>query len=1212
MAMMALGALMTKIQRAQPDRETIDTQRRAADPTVSAWVSANAGSGKTYVLATRVIRLLMAGNDPGSILCLTYTKTAAAEMKNRVFERLASWVLLEEDALRREIATLRNETETGLVSPDDVTLARTLFAKALETPGGLKIQTIHAFCESILHRFPLEANIAGHFELLDDRARALLLAQARNHLLTSAPDSVRPSLARLLETLGEKTFDDTLTAAINDRATFLNYMDGKDTTAKRTVWRAAYGFSPTVTGEDLLRDWLAGLALTAQDARKAHQHQIEKNNKESSPAFKFSAGLIAAFTQPHNVTVLETAISNFFNDKGAVKDKKYCIAADVLKANEGMLDRFLASQEHSEAVTEHYKLLNAVDLAVDLIGVVTVVFNRYEALKKAQGLLDFDDLINRTVAMLQRPEVAVWVRYKLDAGIDHVLVDEAQDTSPAQWELIEHVTDDFFAGESANEKDRTIFVVGDPKQSIYSFQGADPRQFTRHKQAYSQRVRDTGRPFADEQLNRSFRSTADVLAAVDRVFADPVYSDGLELDTEALKHNSLLVHQPGSVEIWDAVQSETVKPPDDWITPAEPGIDGEQIVADRIAATIKRWWDSGETIAGTGKPIEPGDVMVLVRKRGRFVRALSMALKALEVPVAGADRLSLTQHPAVLDLLALGRFVLDPGDDLSLAELLKCPIFGWNDDQLLDLAYGREKQRLFARLVERAADDAALAPIAATLHDWIDRAKTQSVFDFYAQVLTLDQARALLIGRLGAETPDVLDEFLNMAMAAQQTGVTALQVFINLLETDEIEIKRELDQTSGQVRIMTVHGAKGLEAPIVFLVDPGSAPEGSGPPRTKYVKVEAAPPAAKAAGADLLFSANKHVRPILFAQEVDKIIAAAKQEYRRLLYVGMTRAEDRLIVAGYRGSRTGNEQTEQDKKTWLGMLKQMLVETGDAQPIESYDFPAWRFQISPDTAIAAQARTPTSDGFEASLPDWFVEPVPAEPPAPRPLAPSGASGLSVETVFMDVPNAADGGLPEPSVSLLTRLYEGPGAAHDAGAHAAKRGIAMHRLLQVLPGIEPDKRAATAERFLAQFELRWERAQIEVMVADIMAVLGDVIMADGPDAMVRAEVSIMGTVEVRGEMRAVSGIIDRLVTAPGEVRILDFKTNLRPPSSASQISPVYITQMAIYRALLQPLYPDCRISAHLIYTSGPQVFEIAPHAMDAAIGVISTKLDETAA
>ncbi|MGB7431247.1 MAG: double-strand break repair helicase AddA [Ahrensia sp.] len=1203
---------MAKIQRARPDQETIETQRRAADPTVSAWVSANAGSGKTYVLATRVIRLLMAGHDPGSILCLTYTKTAAAEMKNRVFERLASWVLLDEEALRREIANLRNEAETGRVSPDDVTLARTLFAKALETPGGLKIQTIHAFCESILHRFPLEANIAGHFEMLDDRARALLLAQARNHLLTSAPDSVKPSLARLLETLGEKTFDDTLTAAINDRATFLDYMDGKDTTAKRTIWRAAYGFSPTVTGEDLLRDWLAGLALTAEDARKAHQNQIEKNNKTISPAFKFSAGLIAAFTEPRNVTVLETAISNFFNDKGGFKDKKYCIAADVLKANEGMLDRFFASQEHSEAVNDRYKLLNAIDLAVDLIGVVTVVFNRYEALKKAQGLLDFDDLINRTVAMLQRPEVAVWVRYKLDAGIDHVLVDEAQDTSPAQWELIEHVTDDFFAGESANEKDRTVFVVGDPKQSIYSFQGADPRQFTQHKQAYSQRVRDARGTFADEKLNRSFRSTADVLAAVDRVFAHPVYSDGLELDTEALQHNSLLANQPGSVEIWDSVQSKTEEPPEDWITPAQPGIDGEQIVADRIAATIKHWWDRGDVIAGTGKPIEPGDVMVLVRKRGRFVRALSMALKALEVPVAGADRLSMTQHPAVLDLMALGRFVLDPGDDLSLAELLKSPIFGWDDDQLLDLAYGREKQRLFARLVERADDNAALAPIANILHDWIKRAKTQSVFDFYAQVLTLDQARALLIGRLGAETPDVLDEFLNMAMAAQKNGVTALQVFLNLLETDEIEIKRELDQTSGQVRIMTVHGAKGLEAPIVFLVDPGSAPEGPGPSRTRYIKAAAAPDAAKTARADLLFSANKSVRPLLFAQEVEKAVAAARQEYRRLLYVGMTRAEDRLIVAGYRGSRTDKEPAEPDKKTWLGMVKHMLVETGDARPIETYDFPAWRFQISPDAASAAQTPELLPDSQKTPLPDWFVEPVPAEPPAPRPLAPSGASGLSVETAFMDTQGVAVAGPPSPSISLLERLNEGKGVTDDAGAQAAKRGIAMHRLLQVLPGVDPDKRATTAERFLVQFEPRWENAQVHAMIADVMAVLNDVIMADGRDAMVRAEVSIMGTVDVRGEMRAVSGIIDRLVTAPGEVRILDFKTNLRPPSSAAHINAVYITQMALYRALLQPLYPDCAISAYLIYTSGPHVFEVEPQRMDAAIGVISTKLDDTAA
>lgn len=1200
---------MTKIQRAQPDDETIKIQRRAADPDVSAWVSANAGSGKTYVLATRVIRLLMAGQDPGSILCLTYTKTAAAEMKNRVFERLASWVLLKEPELRKEIAALRNEDKTGRVSPGDVDLARTLFAKALETPGGLKIQTIHAFCESILHRFPLEANIAGHFELLDDRARSLFLTDARNYLLTNAPGNVQPSLARLLSALGQSSFDDLLTNAVGDHKTFADYIDDGDADVMRLKWRKAHGLSPTVTEDDLLQSWIAGLPITAEDARGIIDYESARDKPGAS--LEFGTLLRAAYGNIQSGAKTQAAFERFLTS-GKVRSQTSCVPKPVCKTHDGLQERWDEAVIHTGVINDQRNLLNSIDLAVDLIAVVGVVINRYEALKKAQGYLDFDDLINRTVAMLQRPEVAVWVRYKLDAGIDHVLVDEAQDTSPAQWALIENVTDDFFDGEGANAGGRTMFVVGDPKQSIYSFQGADPRQFTAQKNNYARRIKAAQNRFADEKLNRSFRSTIDVLAAVDQVFSHPVYADGLELNGQALVHTSLLQNQSGSVEIWDAVQSVKQKLPEDWIALAQAGIDGEQIVAERIAATIKRWLETGEKIAGTGKPIEPGDIMVLVRKRGRFVRALSLALKAIEIPVAGADRLSLTQHPAVLDLLALGRFVLDPGDDLSLAELLKSPIFGWDDDKLFDLAYGRGEQRLFIRLTEHAQSDKVLAVIIETLRNWIDLARQVSAFDFYAQILTLNHVRALLIGRLGAETPDVLDEFLNMAMAAQQTGVTALQVFINLLEVDESEIKRELDQTSGQVRIMTVHGAKGLEAPIVFLVDPGSKPEGHGPSKTKYVKIQQASEAIQAANADILFSTKKEVRPKLFADEVSEISAHARQEYRRLLYVGMTRAEDRLIMVGYRTTGNKKAQTDPDKQTWLDMAMQMLVKTGAAKAIEEYDFPAWRFQTTIPAAPQPYSDETSSLSTSVVMPSWFDQAVLPEPPAPRPLSPSGASSLSVETVFMNGPASGQPAMPESSASLLDRLQNGTRDNDNIAAQSARRGIAMHRLLQVLPDIEPDKRTNIADRFLTQFDKRWSTAERSAMITDIMAVLDTIIMADGTDAMVRAEVSIMGTVDVRGAPRAVSGIIDRLVTMPGHVRILDFKTNLRPPTKTTAINPIYITQMALYRALLQPLYPDCTISAHLIYTSGPYVFELDAEAMNAALSVISTKHDDAAA
>lgn len=1151
----------------RPDPTTIKRQKIAADPLMSAWVSANAGSGKTYVLSTRVIRLLLDGVDPSKILCLTYTKTAAAEMKNRVFSRLSEWVTMEEAALARALAEITGRS----TSEPELSFARTLFARALETPGGLKIQTIHAFCEALLHRFPLEANIAGHFELIDEKASGFLVAEARRKLLTSRNETASEALARILARVGEKGLEKLLEEIVDQREKLNALIDQLgDEKERESAYLSVFGFSAADTPASLEASIFDNLPLDLPLLRSVRD---EAASLGKTRAYEFAYGCVVALEAQNMADKFAMLRKTLVKENGEAYNPGWLFAKDILNIFPELAERYAQAAELMFEVVGRINLHEEISKTLDALTIADRLLSLYATMKNRRGLLDFDDLIARTESMLLKDNVAAWVRYKLDQGIDHILVDEAQDTSPVQWRVIRILADEFFDGESAAGHKRTVFAVGDEKQSIYSFQGADPRGFDDARLHFKVKVKNARRKFEDLRLDASFRSTGDILSAVDLVFAHADHQRGLS-GTEGLfpSHQSLRQKQPGSVQLWDMEQAQETEDEEDWRKPVDHARKPAVIVAERVADQIKSWIDDGTCLEASGKPIQAGDVLVLVRKRDAFVNALSRALKERGVPIAGADRLSMVSHIAVMDLMALGRVILNSSDDLSLAALLRSPLFGWTDQQLFELAYDRKGLTLYDQLAQLAKNNDDAAAVYAQLEKFKTIARNKPVFEFYSHVLGVGDARKKLIARLGPETGEMLDEFLNFAIAQERTGAVALETFLNTLENFSPEIKREMDDAQQQVRIMTVHGAKGLEAPIVFLVDPGSAAfTAQHTPALLPINWQ---DEHRTIGAVLWGNSSKQ-RSSQAGKIIENLKERAEEEYRRLLYVGMTRAADRLIVVGYAGKRGA-------KDTWHAMVEKGLQ--AHSKRVDVLDHGAIHYPaIQTNKPHTPRPFINDASNQRDPIPTCFAEKVVVEPPAARPLAPSGAYGYAVEPDRQD----SDAEIP---ASLIDLDMAQKGAFQNPQL-ALRRGTAIHKLLQMLPNIAADERRNKAVTYCRQFESRWTSSDIDLICDQVFGVMDHPSYAPFFAEDARAEVSIMGTLKIGDEDRAVSGVIDRLSVKDDAVYLIDYKTNANPPQTLSEVPYVYIRQMALYHALVAPLYPNKPVKVALLFTSTPALIEL---------------------
>jgi ATP-dependent helicase/nuclease subunit A len=1136
-------------------RSAANPQARASDPTASAWVTANAGSGKTHVLVQRVLRLLLEGTPPSRILCLTFTKSAAANMSGRVFRTLARWTSLDDDALIKAI------TDAGAPAPDGnrLALARRLFARTIESPGGLKIETIHSFCGRLLRMFPFEANVAAGFRVLEERESELLRNDARAIALRQAARD--PTTATTLRNLAIETGAEGLDALLRQAQDFraemneaIDYWGGLK--AYDQALRARLGLARDEDADAVEAAMLDGLG------DKAAKRQIAAQIDEGSITDKKrAAALRETIDLADRAEALTLYLSIFFTADGKPRggDSGGVITKALAKKNPFLDEQLRDEQSRLIGLREKLKAARAVARSSGLIDIAERVLSAYARLKAERGLLDFDDLIERATALLMRADAA-WVHYKLDSGIDHILVDEAQDTSHAQWEILRQLAEDFTSGKSARETPRTFFAVGDDKQSIFSFQGAAPDMFAEMRRRLKKRHDDAGMPFEPVALTVSYRSSKVVLDSVDGVFAVENTWRGLTADKEAPPpHVAFRSYLPGLVEIWPTIEGEKEPLDSDWRLPidAPTSHDPPVLLARRIAGVIADWLkpSSPERVydSETGKlrPIRPGDVLILVRTRGAFFEAIIRALKDANVRTLGADRLLLGDHIAVMDLVAAGKAALNADDDLSLAATLKSPLIGLDDDDLLALAPNRKGS--LSRALASHSDEKYRA-ISGRIEAWRGRAQTLEPYDFYARLLGEEGGRRAMLRRLGPEASDAIEEFLSQALSFERRRAPSLLAFLAEFEDADVSIKRDMEESSAAVRVMTVHAAKGLEAPIVFLPDTCSA---GGRDDSALFSIEGA------RGKDpsfVVWSPRKAEDPGPVAKAREARREAARGEHRRLLYVAMTRAAERLIIAGYHGVRGAAEDC------WRDMIMAGLAEAAIETP-SPWSADETILKIGAAAREAAPAPREES-AASATPPAW--------------LAASAA--------------------PEPTP---VRLSAAPRRGSTRAAGGEQREVRLeagrlsHALLQYLPDIDPARRRDAGRRYLAA-------CSVNVAQSDQNAILDKVLMAlDDPNLAVlfgpgsRAEVAIAAEL-ARTTAPAASfvGRIDRLAVAADHIAIADFKSGAPGPDNETPAD--YVLQLALYRQALAPLYPGRAVRAYIVWIDGPYSIEIRPEALAAAM------------
>ncbi len=1130
--------------------DLLTEQARAADPSHSVWLSASAGTGKTQVLSARVLRLLLQpGVEPGSILCLTFTKAGAAEMATRVNETLARWVRMKPDALAADLKAIGAKFD-----PVSQARARTLFTKVLDCPGGgLRIDTIHAFAQYLLAAFPEEAELEPGTVAMDDRTRELLAREVLTDLVTGANEDDRSALAMLSLRLGPDGAKAWLMACAKARELWA------DAGGWRSPMRAQVlqllGLPSDFSEADLAQECADGAFDTASlNACLATLREWDtKGGREGAEAINV---WLAGDPQQRLADLGRFNGTLFVADGSKAKNLTHILKRDP--AYEGHIEAVRAC---CDGIREKVALLALAEYLAPALELGRRFALQWDEAKRTRGLVDFDDQIARAARLLANSEMAQWIGYKLDRAFDHILVDEAQDTNASQWAIIDALTQDYFDGlGAAGARLRTVFVVGDYKQAIFGFQGTEPQLFIAKREEYDARINaaianadalalETREkplvplsPLEKLGLERNFRSSQTILDFVDRAVAQ-VGAEAMGMEPGEIRHRGD-EKVPGRVTLWAPIGAEESDDPE---AVEEDGAETwlpapERRMADRIAAQVKQWLDDGHPLTkGGNRRATAGDIMILVRKRRALAGLIVARLHAAGVPVAGVDRLRLGSPLAVKDLLAALRFATQPRDSLSLANLLVSPLGGWSQDDLLEHGLRDKKVTLWDHI--RRSDAPLCMETAERLRALLAKVDYEPPQALLQWLLTGPwDGRRKLVARLGREANDPIDELIGAAFAYSAEHTPSLQGFLNWFDASDEELKREAAGSGNAVRVLTAHGSKGLQAPIVILADATGNPD-RGPVRAgelatddgRVVPLPSMPKEAKAG-------------PVVAAEEAKK--AREREEHWRLMYVAMTRAEEALYIGG----ALMPSDKELPEASWYAVAQALFDDEGVADPIWSERH---------DVGALGDLQAPGADAANGSsrieLPEWATRPPPSEPKPLKPLAPS-APGEDLS--------------PNP-----------PGLAQ--GSEAAQRGTLMHRLLERLPDIAPEDRASRARAWLeAQAGELGEATRAE-MVDRALAVLDDPDFADlfVPGAL--AEVSLAATVE--GQV--VTGKLDRLCVGEDEVLVVDYKTTRRPPHSAQQVPVATLRQMSAYAHALAAIYPGRRISAALLYTQTPQLIAL---------------------
>ncbi len=1121
----------------------------AADPESSSWVSANAGSGKTKVLTDRVARILLAGTHPGNILCLTFTKAAAANMQVRLFERLGKWSLLPDAELRETLMALGEDEKT--ITPKILRRARTLFAQALETPGGLKIQTIHAFSSAILRKFPREAGVSPQFEGIDERIAKTL----KNEALESVAEEHAELFDEIAELAGSGLLD--LVREIQSHRKLFNEVE-----SEASVWEA-FGLPENYAEQDLANE------LFTSPERNMFPSLLNAVENVPSPTNRKVQEFIgcANLNSPDSED-LSLAEKTFLTQKGEVK-KTYATKPAIQKLSDNDKNLLENWVRKLKDLREIRLSSECARYSVKLLRFAKVFLATYESIKNREALLDFEDMILKVLSLLTRKESRDWIMYRLDGQIDHILVDEAQDVNPAQWDIVARLAEEFTAGSGARgHLERTIFAVGDEKQSIFGFQGARPEKFAQMHDHFKRAHAGAERKFQRQELQHSFRSASSILRLVDRVFETLEIS---EFDTRTV-HKAFKTDLPGRVDLWPFTEDASEADESLWYSPerkAAPENSATKL-AKAIAIFVSDSIENKTLLPSDAgaRPIRPGDFLILVQTRSKLFHSIIRELKKKGLPIAGTDRLKIADELVANDLSGILAFLATPADDYSLACSLKSPLFGITESQLFSIAHNREDKSLWEILLERREE---FSEAVEMLEDLLLRAKTAKPYELLEAILTEHEGRAKIISRMGTEIEEAIDVLLLQSLAYERTEPATLTGFLEWLAADEMDVKRELDQAGDEIRVMTVHGAKGLESPVVIVPQTGKRQIAV---NDKVLITAEDVPVWKPTGGN---------HPENLESLIYTYAERERLERRRLLYVAMTRAENWLIVCG---------AGKQDDESWYHLVKEGMIGVGaDTQQFKALekfsDGDADGFRTSNGEWPEIEAKAPSSNSREAKkveLPEWTRAIAVAPEPAISPLPPSGLGGE--KTVAAD-PSSPD--------------------AYAGSEGALRRGSFIHLLLEHLPGTDKCERRDPAK----ELSLRIEEELLHDEFEECLEACN--LMLDNPEleflfsGSALAEVSITAKPKSLGE-RSIYGFIDLLLVEQDRVLAVDFKSNAVVPKIADDVPEAILRQMGAYLESLETIYPERRVETAILWTKNG---EFMPLGRDAVVSALARASDEFA-
>ncbi|ACN95221.1 UvrD-helicase domain-containing protein [Wolbachia pipientis] len=1085
----------------------------AINPNFSVWVNASAGTGKTKILIDRVLRLLL--ENKRNILCLTFTNAAANEMENRIHSILSKWAICSDSVLAADLeqldffpmssqcVTLGSQhpylssqcvTLGSRKNKDYLTRARRLFSE-LENLG-LTIQTIHAFCYKLISSFPIEAGIAPNCTLSECKELHSIIFNKVLH-----NETVQDDINLIATEIDENKLRDLLYTLCIKRSISAN--DSKYIKDKLSAPDEIHDLqSETIEHVERLAEILSEgskrdqsySAILYSTVIPVLDTGIQK--KRTSVSYSDDTGI------KWNDTKIENLAKVFLKSESHEKKSISSIAT------KSILEKFKDAEQIIESVQNvvftHIRDMNSYQIfkrTSSLLGVFKVYVDLYNSEKSKNALLDYNDIIDLATNLLSDPDHKDWVLFNLDQKIDHILVDEAQDNSISQWKIITNLCDEFFAG---NDEKRTLFVVGDVKQSIYRFQGANPHLFNYMQQYFH--TKTGGRDWISCQLEKSFRSTPEVLMLVDRIFNN--FRAEISFNDNEIKHVPHRENDQGYIEIWPALprrkekEQRALQIP---LTCKEGYTIADRLLAQTIANRIHNWLNEGRILVAKDRHIEPRDIMILVRQRNVLVDYIISELKKANVPVVGRDYFRIMDYIAVQDLIALAEFLLLQANDLALANALKSPLFNFTEDDLFNIAYDRKEHSLWERIQDYSV------VIYSELNYLINLSRTESPLALFTHILRTGKKK--FAARLGLECFEVLDEFMNLVLQFENPS---LQAFVQWIKENNPEIKNDMQSERNAVRIMTIHKSKGLQAPIVFLVDTNTVPRNS-----ESIIFD---------GTEAPFWCGKNNNAYCDQVKREKKLEDYN-EYLRLLYVALTRAEDELYILSKEPVQKGS---------WYDLI------TKYGEPYEKKQRglrPIFKEKVE---VLCVNANYP----YIYKKRDYFDVPVISLPPA---LAHSSVSSQRVTLESSEKEGAE--WIPV-SATWMTDGYA--------------RGLIIHSILQYMPKIEKERRKNWVRKYLDNINISEDKDEIYSKILAFNEKYGYLFDLEG-----KSEITLSGIID--GEPVLVR--LDRLCITQDKAIIIDYKSHRNV--SVSLLNEIK-KQMLTYKTLVQEIYPNKQVEFMVIW------------------------------